>query len=182
MTSRAAAKRYARALLEVSVREADPQQVERELAEFAAALTDDAGVWKLLLNPAVPAPRSHAVLAELAGRAGLAPVLQRTVVMLAARDRLALLPDLVERYREQLMDHLQVVRAEVTTAMPLSPDRARAIEQSLAAATGKRVTVATRVDPAIVGGVVARIGGTVYDGSIARHLERIKEQLTGVNV
>lgn len=178
MTARTAANRYARALLEVSIAQADPEQVGRELEDFVSLLTAQDAPWKLLLNPAVPAPRKKAVVAELATRAGLAPVLQRTVVMLAERDRLALLPDIVERYREHLMDHLQVARAEVTTATPLPPDRAQALERSLAAATGKQVTIVSRVDPSIVGGVVARIGSTVYDGSVARHLERIREQLS----
>ncbi len=176
MTNRTAAKRYARALFEVSVKEADAQQVERELADFARLLTEQESIWKLLLNPVVPAPRKKAVVAALADRAGLATPLHRTVVLLAERDRLVLLPDVLERYREHLLDHLHVVRAQVTTAAPLAADRSRALEASLAAATGKRVTVEARVDPSIVGGVVARIGSTVYDGSVARHLERIRER------
>ena len=83
MTSRAAANRYARALLDVSVKETDPQQVERDLAEFVALLTAHETLWKLLRNPAVPAPRKQAALAEIAKLAGLAPVVQRTVAMLA---------------------------------------------------------------------------------------------------
>jgi F-type H+-transporting ATPase subunit delta len=70
-----------------------------------------------------------------------------------------------------------VVRAEVTTARPLEAERAKAIESSLAKLTGRTVTLATKVDPAIIGGVVARIGSTIYDGSVTRQLEKLKERL-----
>ena len=65
----------------------------------------------------------------------------------------------------------------MTTAAPLPPDRAKALEQSLAEVTGRTVLLATAVDPSIIGGVVARIGSTVYDGSVTRQLEKMKERL-----
>ena len=68
------------------------------------------------------------------------------------------------------MEHQQVVRAEVTTAAPLPADRAAQLSSSLARATGRTVDVTTNVDPAIIGGIVTRIGSTVYDGSIATQL------------
>jgi F-type H+-transporting ATPase subunit delta len=85
-------------------------------------------------------------------------------------------PDLLA-VRERLLDHLQIVRAEVTTAVPLPADRAKAVEQSLAHVTGRTVVLDTRVDPAIVGGVVARVGSTVYDGSIVTQLAKMKKTL-----
>ena len=75
------------------------------------------------------------------------------------------------------MDHQQVVRAEVTTAVALPPDRVAALQQGLAAATGRQVQLEVRVDPSIVGGAVARIGSTVYDGSVTTQLEKLKQRL-----
>ncbi len=71
-----------------------------------------------------------------------------------------------------------MVHAEVTSAEPLSNDRIQAIEQRLATVTGKRVSMTTRVDKDIIGGVVARVGSTVYDASIATQLKKIRERLT----
>ena len=76
------------------------------------------------------------------------------------------------------MEHQQVVRAEVTTAAPLTPERASQIEEKLAVLTGRKVDMKTSVDPAIIGGVVTRIGSTVYDGSLATRLAKLKEKLT----
>jgi F-type H+-transporting ATPase subunit delta len=101
----------------------------------------------------------------------------KLLVLLADRDRLGLLPDLLDVYRERLMDYRQVVRAEVTTAVPLSQDRAAQLEQRLAELTGRRVTMTAKVDPSLIGGIVTRIGSTVYDGSVATHLETMKQRL-----
>src|SRR5918912_530345 len=85
--------------------------------------------------------------------------------------------DLLDVYRERLMEHQQVVRAEVTTAAPLSADRATQLQKKLADITGRKVDMTTTVDPAIIGGVVTRIGSTVYDGSIATQLAKLKEKM-----
>jgi F-type H+-transporting ATPase subunit delta len=75
------------------------------------------------------------------------------------------------------MEHQRVVRAEVTTAAPLSQERVAQIEQRLAALTGRTVDMKTNVDPTIIGGVVTRIGSTVYDGSIATQLTKLRDRL-----
>ena len=77
------------------------------------------------------------------------------------------------------MDHQNVVRAQIVTAVALPPDRVTALADGLKRATGRNVQVETRVDAAIIGGAVARIGSTVYDGSITRQLERMRETLAG---
>ena len=104
-------------------------------------------------------------------------LLSRMLLMLADRDRLALLPDLADAFRSRLMDHQQVVRAEVTTAMELPADRVSALQHGLATATGRTVQLDVRVDPSIVGGAVTKIGSTVYDGSVTTQLERLKRKL-----
>ena len=76
------------------------------------------------------------------------------------------------------MDHQKVIRAEVVTAVDVPADRLTSLQQSLARATGRDVRLASRVEPDLIGGAVARIGSTVYDGSISRQLERIKDALT----
>jgi F-type H+-transporting ATPase subunit delta len=178
MTNRAAAHRYARALFDVALRErADLDAIDRDLAEFAALFDGHATLRDVMLNPAVPAPRKHAAMEALLARTEVPSILRKLLLMLAERDRLVLLPDIREAYRERLMDHQQVVRAEVTTAEPLPAERLTAIERRLAALTSRRVLMTAQTDPRIIGGVVARIGSTVYDGSVAMQLNRLKERL-----
>lgn len=177
MSSRTVATQYARALLDVARQESDPRQVEQELTAFVDLFESHSTLRKVLVNPAVPTARKRALVSALAARAGLSPVVSRLLGLLAERDRLAVLPDLAAAYRERLLEQLNVVRAEVITAAPLSAGRASELERGLAAVTGRRVTIEARVDPSIIGGVVARVGSTVYDGSIKRQLERMQERL-----
>lgn len=178
MTNRAAAVRYARALFDVALKErADLDQIERELADLVALFGSHETLHQVMLHPAVPAPRKRTVMEAIVDRGAVSSMLGKLVVMLAERDRLILLPELLDAYRDRLMEHQQVVRAEVTTAAALPADRAAGVERRLAALTGRRVTMTTRVDPQIIGGVVARLGSLVYDGSIAMQLQKMKDKL-----
>lgn len=183
MTPRAAAARYARALFDVvrhesGGRQAELEKVLQDLSDFASVLTGHDGLWRALANPAIPAVKKRAVVEQLVNRA---PEISRPVakllMLMAERDRLVLLSDAVAAYRDRLMDHLQVVRAEVTTAIPLPPDRVQGLQQGLARATGSQVQLGTRVDESIIGGAITRIGSTVYDGSVTTQLERLKQKL-----
>jgi F-type H+-transporting ATPase subunit delta len=102
---------------------------------------------------------------------------RKLLILLAERDRLVLLPDLLASYRERLLDHANVVRAELTSAVELPPERAQAIERRLAELTGRSVALTTRVDASLIGGIVARVGGTVYDGSVTTQLQKLRARL-----
>jgi F-type H+-transporting ATPase subunit delta len=178
MTNSTAATRYARALLDVAVREkADVDQIEGELASLVDLFAQYPALERVFLNPVVPAPRKRAAMDALTARAGVLPILAKLLGLLAERDRLVLVPVLLAAFRDRLLDYRNVVRAEVTTTTPLAPERAKSIEASLARLTGRTIALSTKVDPTIIGGVVTRIGSTVYDASVTRHLERMREKL-----
>jgi F-type H+-transporting ATPase subunit delta len=177
MSTRASAARYARALFDVARTESNPEQVERELSAFADVMTAHAGVRRALVNPAVPAANKQSLVQQLADRMGPTAPVRKLLLLLAERDRFELFDEMLDVYRERLMEHLQVVKADVTTAEPLSAEQAAQLRQRLAAATGRTVTLTTRVDPEIIGGVVTRIGSTVYDGSVATQLAAMKQRL-----
>ena len=177
MSRQASAGRYAKALLDVAIKEADPVKIEQELASFAELFEKNEELSKVLANPAVPVQAKRGVVEQLTTRIKPSKPLAKLMMLLADRDRLDLLPDLLVAYRERLMDYQQVVRAEVVSAMPLPEAHTRQLEDKLARLTGRKVTMTTRVDPSIIGGVVARVGSTVYDGSVATQLQRMKEKL-----
>jgi F-type H+-transporting ATPase subunit delta len=180
MTRRAAATRYARALFDVvrKEKEADLQRVETELTSFTALVSANEPLQHALVAPSIPAARKRAVVESLLTAGGpLAPALSKLLLLLAERDRLSLLADLADAYRDRLREHQQIVSAEVVTAVPLTEDRRAALERGIAAATGRTVVLSAAVDPGIIGGAITRIGSTVYDGSVARQLERLREQL-----
>lgn len=179
MTSRGAAIRYARALFDVARKEgADIEQVGRDIAAFARLVAGNESLSRVFANPAVPAQRKRAVVEQLFAAAGpMSPIVYKLVLMLAERDRLVLLPELTTAYDARLMENAQVVRAQLTTAVAMPPDRINALQQGLARATGRQVQLEASVDPSIIGGAVARIGSTVYDGSVATQLDAMKQRL-----
>jgi len=99
------------------------------------------------------------------------------ITLLAERDRLAVIPDLADVFAARLLEAQNIVQAEVSSAAPLTDASRAALADALARATGKSVTMTERVDPALVGGVVARVGTFVYDGSVSRQLERLRDRL-----
>ncbi|MEW5984795.1 MAG: ATP synthase F1 subunit delta [Acidobacteriota bacterium] len=180
MTNRVSASRYARALLDVALAEADPTHVDEQLHGAASLIMGHGDLWAVLTNPAVPTPKKRAILEDVLPRLGLHPIVSKLLVLLAQRDRLLLLPDLVDAYRRRLLDHFKVVRAQVTTAVPLPDTQADVLRLNLGKLTGRTVEMTTVTDPALIGGVVAQIGSTVYDGSVKRQLERMRERLVDV--
>jgi F-type H+-transporting ATPase subunit delta len=178
VTNKTAAARYARALFDVAIKEqADLEQIERELGQFVELFTQYPQLEKVLLNPAVPVQRKRAAVEDLLKHAAFAPIVAKLLLMLADRDRLVLVRDILPAFSDRVMDSRNVVRAEVTTAAPIDATRTEAIREGLAKLTGRTVNMAAKVDPGIIGGVVARIGSTVYDGSVTRQLEKMKERL-----
>ena len=125
MTRKTAAARYARALFDVAQKEhADLDRIEQELAQFTELMGAHVTLGKVLLNPAVPAPRKSAAVTELTSRAGVSTITGKLLVLLADRDRLVLLPDLQAAYRDRVLAYRNIVRAEVTEAAWISPRKA----------------------------------------------------------
>jgi F-type H+-transporting ATPase subunit delta len=178
MTNQSAAIRYARALFDVALSEkADLVAIESQLDDFNVLVDSHEVLRKALLNPSVPVPRKRGAVAQLVDRVGMTPILGRLVVLLAGRDRLVILPQLLAAFRTRLREYQEVVSAEIISAEPLAPERALAIERSLQKATKRSVLLSTRVDPGIIGGLVAHVGGTVYDASLAMQLEKMRKRL-----
>lgn len=181
MTPATAARRYARALFDVVLQQqGDLDRIGSELDAFAALVEGNHALQSVITNPAVPAAKKRALVDALVAQAGaVSDPVARTLALLADRDRLGLAGPIARAFAERVMDHRQIVRAEVTTAVPLDADRSKAIADALGRATGRTVIVEPKVDRAILGGVVARVGSVVYDGSVARQLEKMKDQLAG---
>ena len=177
MNPRPAATRYARVLLEVALQESDPAVVEKDLNAVVRLLTTNAELLGAVTNPAVAVAAKRSVMDTLLNRLGTCSPVRKLVLMLADRDRLSVVTEIGDAYRDRLMAHRGIVRAEITTAEPLADGHALQLREKLARATGLDVTLTTAVDPAIIGGMVARVGSTVYDGSLATQLVKMRARL-----
>lgn len=177
MSTRTSAARYARALFDVALQESDIEQVDRDLTAATAAIREHAELRQLLANPRVPEAARLNVISGVAAELGVVQPVARLLALIADRDIVDLLPDIASVYRARLLAHQNIVEAAVTSALPLSPEAASAVQAGLARATGKRVEMTVSVDPSLLGGVVARVGSTVFDGSVRTQLKKMRDRL-----
>jgi F-type H+-transporting ATPase subunit delta len=178
VTNRAAGVRYARALFDVALKESDVVAVQNALQGFADLVRSHEVLAHAFSNPAITTAQKRAIATALLDRAGSVPApLAKLIMLLAERDRLVLLTDLAAAYSDRLLDYQKVMRGRVTTAIPLEAEKLQALEQGFARATGRKVVLESAVDPSIIGGVVTRLGSTVYDGSVVTQLQKMKQAL-----
>lgn len=178
MSLRTSATRYAKALFDVALTEnAELAKLSTDLAEVTEVLTANRELRLVTDRASIPDAARIAIIEQVADKLGVATPVKKLLVVLTRGRRLNLLPDLSAVFRERLLAHQNIVRADVTSAAALSPEKAKALEERLAQMTGKKVELSVSVDPALLGGVVARIGGTVYDGSVKTQLQRLRQEL-----
>jgi F-type H+-transporting ATPase subunit delta len=178
MSLRTSANRYAKALFDVALEEkADLDRIDKDLSEITEILRENTELMSAVDWANVPDAARQAVMENVLDKIGVAAPVKKLLVLLTGQRKLVYLQDLAEAYRERLLAHQNVVRAEVTSAAPLSPDKTKALEESLSKVTGKKVELSVSVDPELLGGVVAKIGSTVYDGSVRTQLARMRQEL-----
>ena len=178
MSLRISTNRYAKALFDVALQDnADLNQVDRDLQEVVGMMQASPDLVAASNRGTVTETARRSLIEAVARAMTLTAPVTKLLVLLAESRKLNYLPDLAAAYRERLLAHQNIVRAEVTSAAPLSPEKSKALEQSLSSVTGKKVELSMSVDPGLLGGVVAKIGSTVYDGSVKTQLERLRKEL-----
>jgi F-type H+-transporting ATPase subunit delta len=169
-------KGYARAIFAVAEVEGDLDSVEDELFRFGRIVESRTDLREALTDPALPADRKRAVIHDLLGQKAS----RHTVALLdflleqgRARD----LPGIAAAVTDLASERRESVTAEVRTAVPLDEFRRARLRDALARASGKQVDLRVMVDDSVIGGVVARVGDQVFDGTVRRKLEIAREQL-----
>jgi F-type H+-transporting ATPase subunit delta len=181
VTLQAIARRYATALFDVTKQNKTLDAAEAGLASFAGLIAGSRELTDVFASPGVPPAKKRAVADALVAQLNLPGEIQRLIAALADRDRLGLVADVAAAFEARVRQEKQILQADVTTAVPLSADRAAALAASLGKALGGTVTIEQHVDPSIVGGVIAKVGSLVFDGSVTRQLELMKTELTKEN-
>ncbi len=177
--SRALARRYAKALLEVARAEGqEPASLGSELGGLVRLMEDNAALRRALLQPSLKAPARRRLVGALADAGQGSALLRRLLELLAGRDRLALLPVLAEEFARAARAAQGRVSAEAVTAVPLGVPQRAALSSALGAAVGKTVELEARVDPALLGGVLVKLGGRSYDGSVRGQLAALRARLS----
>jgi len=171
-----AAKRYAQAAFELARGKAELDVWERDLSALGEALTTPGGM-PFLTSRQMPEEAKQDFLRRVIGQP--APLVWNLLRLLSEKNRLGLLPQIIEAFQQLVDEERGIAHARVVTAVPVSGEERAAIARRLSELTGKQVRIETREDPEILGGLVARIGDRLIDGSTKTRLIALKRQLAG---
>ncbi len=176
----AVATRYAKALVDVVTAAnsgLDPQAVLGQLKDFEAMVASSADLRNVLLSPAVAASKKRAVIAQLSTPLGITEKLRNFFYVLVDHRRVNLLGSVAQAYETVLDERLGRVRADIASAQPLTDEQKSQLLTELTRLTGRQVRPEFAIDHTLVGGVTARIGSTIYDGSVRGRLDAMRRRL-----
>ena len=173
------ASRYAQAFADVVAEfHLDGVEVDKQLEDFLKSWDGSPELREVFGDPSVPSVQKIAVLDGMNAKLQMAPQVRNLLAVLIHNDRIGSVHEVVDDYHRELQARMGIHHAEVTTARQLSEaDKSKLMEHVVELAKGQ-VEASFKLDPAILGGVVVRIGSTVYDGSMLGRVERLKEELT----
>lgn len=175
----AVANRYARALADVVGRTGDYHRILKELEDFRALHRESAEFREVLHTPAVPLAARMKVLEAVLARLTTSPVTANFLRVLVANYRMVLLEEIVQAFLRIAHDRLGIVQVKVLSAGELSEADREALRARFEEITRKQVKLTFQLQPELLGGILAQIESTVYDGSVRGHLERIRQRLMG---
>jgi F-type H+-transporting ATPase subunit delta len=173
------ARRYASALANVVVARGEAQEVRAELSAWEEMAQTNPQLQEIFRNPTVPYERKQNLVSTLIERTRVRPATANFLQVLLQNHRLADLSDINKAFLRELDRRADIVSAQVTTARPVPAQTQETLRARLGQLTGSNVRIQFAVDEDLIGGVVTRIGSTVYDGSVRGRLDQIKQRMVG---
>lgn len=172
------ARRYARALMDLAIKANAVDKVAAELRDLAAAYKTAPELGEVLANASYPKAKRRAIVDALAAKLGAQPLTKTFLNLLLDNERLGSVPDIAREIDAMVEARAGRVAAEVVSATPLSPAQITQLTATLEKLSGKKVVLSKREDPELLGGVVAKVGDVVYDGSLRTQLRVLRDELS----
>lgn len=176
--SMAIASRYARALAEVLGVQGDFGAMQRELEDFAGVWRESDDLRQVLTSPTIAVEQKRAVLDAVIEKLELSVTAGNFLRILLVNYRISLLEEVLGAFQKAANERLGIVEVQVSYAQDLTPDEQEALRRKFAELTGKKVEMKFRREEKLLGGIQARVGSTIYDGSAQGYLDRLRGQLT----
>lgn len=173
------ARRYAIALADVAIERGEAQPVQKELLEWGSIIGSNDLLRDAFSNPTVPYEQKRNLLNQLIARTNVLPTTASFLQVLLRNQRLGEIGEVNKRLALILDQRAGVVAAEVTTAGAIPETAVQALQETLANVTGKKVRLTFTTDQELIGGMIVRIGSTIYDGSVRNQLNQFERQLAG---
>ncbi len=173
------ANTYARAFADVVLSERlDADRAVAQLREVTDLLAESAELRSVWENPAIPAKQKHSLLDVIAKRDGISAPARNLVAVVIDHRRVRFLPRIIQQVEKELDARLGLAEAQITSMRELGDAEKRALEAQVGRVTGKTVRARYAQDASLLGGAMVRVGSTIYDGSVAGQLQRIKEAIS----
>jgi len=179
MSVQTVARRYASALADVVLERGEAREVQDELLAWEKMFPANSMLAEVFRNPTIALEKKRAVLSKVIERAKPRPTTVNFLKVLLQNQRLTELGEINRKFAETLDERAGMVAATVTTARSVPESAQQQLHAKLLTITGKKVRINFVTDTELIGGLVTRIGSTVYDGSVRNHLQMIKEKMAG---
>lgn len=178
MVTGSLARRYARAIVELGVSAGNLDQLGADLRSLAQAMKTSPELVSILTNPAIRRADRRKVIDAVLAHIKAQPTTKNLVSVLLDGERIASLPAISREVDAMIEARAGRASAEVTSATELSPAQLAQLTTVLERLSGKKIDVVKRLDPSLIGGVVAKVGDVVYDGSLRSQLHLLRDELT----
>jgi F-type H+-transporting ATPase subunit delta len=168
------AERYAAALFDLADERHGLDEVATDLRQLRAMLQQSGDFQRLIRSPILSRDQQGTAIKAIVERAGISPLVRDFLAVVARNRRLFAVPAMIEAFLAELAARRGEVNAEIMAAQPLSEGQLAALNEQLRRSTGSRVTVDVRVDPALIGGMIVKVGSRMVDGSVRSKLQRLQ--------
>ncbi len=173
------ASRYARALVEVVLEQhIDGNAAREQLRAMVGAVHESLELRRVWESPAVLPEQKRAVLDGIAGQIGAVKPIRNFMAIIIDHRRLGMLDDIVRVFETELDAQLGFAEVQVSSARPLSAEEQREVETRVEHMTGKKIRASSVSNPELLGGLLVRVGDTIYDGSVRGQLEKMRQELS----
>src|SRR5947199_1191593 len=170
---------YARAFADVVIdKRLDPTKTLDEVEQIAVLFRESKELREVWETPSIPAEQKRAVLDAIVKRAGISKSVRNFLAVLIDHRRIKFLEPIVKQFEHELNQRLGFVEAEITSARELNEKERHTLETRMEKVTGKKLRAQYSRDESILGGAIVKVGSTIYDGSVAGQLEKIRERLS----
>lgn len=173
----AVARRYAKAMLGAAIDQRNFSLVLDQMESFSDQLHQSPMLLVVFLNPAVPHDRKRKILNDVGGKMGFVPLTLNLLNSMIENGRLPMLEQVITSAEQQFLDRQGILVAEVVSARKLSAQEEQKLTRRLEAFTGKQVQLENRIDRTLIGGMITKIGTTLYDGTVVSQLEDLKTRI-----
>jgi F-type H+-transporting ATPase subunit delta len=168
---------YANALADIALKQGAPQSAMHQLRDFGAAFAESSELRNFLATPSVGKEDKHRVIEKITSRLGAGKIIRNFLFVIADHQRFHMLPEIITAFEQVIRQRQGIAEAEISSAVELNATQKADLAKTLGRLTGKKIEPKYFLNPSLLGGAIARVGDTIYDGSLRTRLTEMRARL-----